>query len=504
MADTQNGHVYRDEIAELLAAYVTGVSGSLTPATRDAAKRALADSIAVALGALGHVASAAARRYAAQFPLPDGPVIWGTSMRSTPEIAALTNGVLLRCYDYNDFFVGRRNSGHPSDIVAGVIAAGEWTQASGEELLTALSVGYEVVAAVFDALSTAPGGWDYTNLTGIGGACAIARVLKLNAEQAREALAMTVTAHLATDEVESCELNTRGDLTMWKRFNGSDAVRHALQSCLLALAGVEGVVRPFTGKQGFLSKLKEAGDPLPVLKERLAPSKPLTRVAETYMKLWPVGSMGQSAIHAALRARAQVGDVSRIKQVRVFAEEGAYQHLVEIRQDPFAPISRETADHSLPYIVATAVLDGYVRPESFEPERVRDPARLKFTKEKVTVTPAPELGTLAGGKLKRAEAGYLSRIEIETVDGKVVHGEAKPFPGHPKAPFSDADLAEKIRLNAEPFAGKALTEKIIRALATVEKLDDVGSLTSLLAFDSGVAMPHGATRSSDARPARSN
>ena len=260
--------------------------------------------------------------------MPNGPVIWGTTMRSTPDLAALANGVLLRCYDYNDFFVGRLNSGHPSDMVSGLVVAAEWSNASGEQLLSALTVGYEVVGAMFDAFSTAPGGWDYTNLTAVGATAAIARVLKLSAEQAREAFGMTVIPHFASDEVESCELNRRGDLTMWKRFNGSDSVRNALQACLLASVGIEGAVRPFTGKQGFIAKLKTADDPLPVLKKRLGSGKPLARIADTYMKLWPVGSMAQSAIQAALEeARAQVADVSRIKAAR-FRRGRPYQHFI--------------------------------------------------------------------------------------------------------------------------------------------------------------------------------
>src|SRR5206468_11763033 len=140
----------------------------------------------------------------------------------------------------------------------------------------------------------------------------------------------------------------------------------------------------------------------------------LGRVSESFMKRWPVGSVAQSAIQAAIDARSQINDLSRIKQIRVYAEEGAYDHLVKIRQDPWNPISRETADHSLPYIVAAAVLDGHVRTDSFNPHRVLEPARRRFLKDKVVVTSAPELGTLAGGKHKRAQAGYLSRVEIET------------------------------------------------------------------------------------------
>jgi 2-methylcitrate dehydratase len=275
---------------------------------------------------------------------------------------------------------------------------------------------------------------------------------------------------------------------MWKRFNGSDAVRNALQACLLAQVGVEGAVRPFVGRQGFIQKLaNKSEESIPVLKERLGPKRPLTRIAETNMKRWPVGSLAQSAIQAALAARAQVSDLARIKQVRVFAEEGAYDHLVKIRTAPYAPISRETADHSLPYIVAAAVLDGYVRTDSFAPSRVLEPARQKFVADKVKAAPEAALGTIAGGKHKRHEAGYLGRVEIELTDGTVVRGEAKPFPGHPKNPFTDDDLAGKLKENMEPFAGAEQTARLARHLDAIEthKVRDLTAML-MLAESSGV------------------
>ncbi len=486
MSITSND-LYRDEVAELIANFVVNVSENLGELTERSVKSALIDSIAVSVAAMRHPAAQAARRHAYRFPIAGaGCLIWGTDKRVSPDLAALANGVLLRCHDYNDFFVGGRNSGHPSDMVAGVIAAAEWANAPGDKLLVAVAIGYEVVAAVFDAFSTAPGGWDYTNLTAIGATCAIAKLLGLTADQTREALAMTVIPHLASDEIESGDLNKRGDLTMWKRFNGSDAVKNSLQACLLASVDVEGAVRPFIGKFGFIKKLANKDDPIPVLRERLDPSIPLSRITETFMKRWPVGSVAQSAIQAALQARSQIADLSLIKQVRVYAEEGAYDHLVKIRQDPWNPISRETADHSLPYIVAAAVLDGYIQVSSFSPEVVLDPARQHFLTEKVTVTPAPELGTIAGGKHKRAAAGYLSRIEIELNDGTVVHGEAQPFPGHPKNPFSDEDLDSKLRENVEPVAGAVKTAKLAKLLRSVEKISSVTELTSLLIFETDI------------------
>jgi 2-methylcitrate dehydratase len=297
-----------------------------------------------------------------------------------------------------------------------------------------------------------------------------------------------VVPHFASDEIESGELNARGDLTMWKRFNGADAVRNSLQACLLASVGVEGAVRPFVGRLGFISKLAaNREDAAAVLRTKLDRKNPPGRIRDTYFKRWPVGSLAQSAIQAALQAREQAGAGAQITEVRVFAEEGAYEHLVKIRQnigqDPWHPVSCETADHSLPYIVAAAVLDGYVRTESFDPTRVLDPARQRFVAEKIKVSPAPELGTLAGGKLKRARAGYLSRVEIETADGKVVHGAAAPFPGHPKNPYSDRDLADKLRESMGPHAGAARTERLVAFLDSLTGAARVRELTALLAFD---------------------
>lgn len=480
---TAAAYEYRDEVAEILARFTVGTDARLDAAITHSAKRALSDSVAVALGALDHPASHIARRFVAPLASGSGSVIWGTSMRANPDLATLVNGSLLRCFDYNDFYVGARNSGHPSDMTSGVVAVAEWVNASGTELLSALVVGYDVVGAVFDAFSTAPGGWDYTNLTGIGAVAAVARLLGLNEDEAREAFGIAVVPHFASDEVESCELNRRGDLTMWKRFNGSDAVRNAVMAGLLAKAGVEGAIRPFVGNNGFIAKLANTTDPLPVLRERLDPSVRPKRIAETYMKLWPVGSVGQSAIRAALEARAQVADLGRIREVRVYSEEGAFDHLVAIRQDPYRPISRETADHSMPYIVGAAVLDGFIHVESFDLERVLDPARQDFVANRVKVFPDPSLGTIKSGKLARAKAGYLSRVEIELDDGRVVHGAAKPFPGHPAAPFSDADLMEKLTVNAERFAGAEAVADIGAALRGFETVGNVRDFTRLLAFD---------------------
>ena len=145
----------------------------------------------------------------------------------------------------------------------------------------------------------------------------------------------------------------------------------AVYACLLAECGVEGAVRPFEGQSGFLAKYARGADNASVLLTHLDPRHPLGRINSVVFKRWPVGSRGQSAIQAALEARAKVKDAWRVKQVRVFSDDAAFDHLVRRREDPMHPRSRETADHSLPYIVAAAVLDGFVKVESFDRRRRR-------------------------------------------------------------------------------------------------------------------------------------
>ena len=466
----------RDDVADALAGYAVGTDATLGPETADAAMCVLFDAVAVALGALRHRAAQVARRYAYRFPAgADGCAIWGTTRRATAEAASLANGVLLRCYDYNDLYVGKRSAAHPSDIISGLVAVGEVTGASGRDLLAAIALGYEITLDLLDTLALAPGGWDYANLTAIGAACAIARLMRLSRPQAREALAITVIPHFASDEIESGDLNARGDLTMWKRFNGADAVRQAVYACALAASGAEGVVRPFTGKLGVLRKLQSTDNPLPYLRARLADSRPLARVRQVTMKRWPVGSRAQSAIQAALRARAKLPDPARIKAVRVSADPSAYEHLVRVRQDPWHPVSRETADHSLPYIIASAVLDGTVRSESFAPRLVLQPNRQAFLRC-IEIKPL-ERPSARSDVASGYASVYTTRVEIETMDGIVVTGEADVPPGHPDSRFCRTDLETKLREGAGTDVD---VEALIDTLWAVDRLGSVRDLTARL------------------------
>lgn len=459
-----------------LARFAHGAPVTLDAGATRAAKVAVMDTLAVALGALAHPAAIVARKYARHSAVASGASLWGSGTCVTAETAALVNGVPLRGYDYNDLYIGK-SGGHPSDLIPGVLALAEWRRLPGRAALGSIALGYEVTLALFDHLDMHAGGWDYPNVVAIGATAACARLLGLSETATREALAITVIAHLASDEVESGELNARGDLTMWKRFNGSDAIRQAIYATLLAEAGAEGAVRPFEGRTAFLSKLGAGSDPAGVL-ARLAATTRLARVGEVTFKRWPVGSRAQSAIQAALEARAQVPDVSAIRAVDVRADPQVYDHLIARRDDPYRPHSRETADHSLAYVVAAAVVDGRIGTDSFDPARVTDPALQAFLQAKVKCTADPALAQGAAG-------GFLSSVAITLADGRVVTGAAKPPPGHVKQPFTDAEFDVKLAENVEPLFGAQRTEAIRRAVWALDESSDVGALCRQLVLPAG-------------------
>ncbi|HEY4296987.1 MAG TPA: MmgE/PrpD family protein [Paraburkholderia sp.] len=473
-----------DKLLTAFAEFATGVSGELDAASIEAAKAALVDAIAVSLGALPHPPAQLARTYARLFEASRGATVWGSGETVNVEAATLVNGVPLRGYDYNDFYFGKA-AGHPSDIIPGLLALAEWRGYSGSEVLTALAIGYDVCISLFDTFDIDANGWDYPMLVSIAAVCAFARLVGLSKTQAREAIAIAVVSNYVSDESESHELNARGDLTMWKRFNGSDAIRHAVYASLLAEVGVEGVVRPFEGRSGLLAKIATPDDVLQRLFDRLDPSKPLRRVTEVRFKRWPVGSRGQSAIQSALSLAGKLGNVAQARSVTVYTDEMVYDHLVRRRSDPWHPISRETADHSLPYIVTAALLEGQIKLESFDVERVIDPARQAFLNDKVKVEIDPDLCRGAGG-------GFITRVEVTDADGMVHKGDAKPHPGHPLQPLTQADLEAKFFENVDPIFSHEHSVAVLKAIWSFDTHPDVKQLVGLFVHPQPATLTTGA------------
>lgn len=454
-----------DRFSRMLAEYAASVRWEeVPPQTVHEVKRRVLDSLGVALAAFPEPAPKAARAYAYHWPAPRGATLWGTQFVAPAEAAAFCNGVMVRYLDFNDTYLSKEPL-HPSDTIPALWALAEWRGLPGREFLTSVAVAYEIGVSLCDAASLRRWGWDHVNYIGVATAAAAARLLGLPVEGIEHAVSLACVPHAAMRQTRA------GELSMWKGAAAANAARHAVFAAVLAEAGMTGPYRPFEGEMGFFRQLL-GGEPF--AEEPLEPLRrkhPPRRILDTYIKYWPVEYHAQSAVDAALQLRAEVEDPRRIESVRIATFRAAYEI---IAKDPekWEPKTRETADHSLPYIVVVALLDGRVDRTSFAPQRLADPAVRRMLKERTHLEEDPEL--TAG-----YPDGIPNRIEVRTHDGQTYVREVRYPRGHAKNPLSDAEVVDKFRANVAGLLSDSQAEQVADAVWHLEDRE-LGSLAQRL------------------------
>lgn len=435
--------------------------------TTHSVKLVLLDSIAVVLGTLDHDVAATSRRVFAE--PSDDAVIWGMGKRGSLRSAITANGAALRCYDFNDLYIGDSGQGgHPSDAIPALVAVAEKRRCSGAELIRAVTIAYDDIVRLMDVANVTTAGWDYANLVGLGAVRGLATLLGLDEDERRRAAGIFGCAHLATNELESGALGGGGNLTSWKRFNGSQALLGALDSCLLAKGGVEAPYDSLTGRHGFFRL--QGVDPEAVLKA-VAERPPRIGVRAGVMKQWPVGSRAQSAIQAAVAIHAQLPAGSAVTGVTITTHPEVIGHLV--RPESFRPRSRETADHSLPYITCVALLRGDVEFADFD-----DP--LAWQREDVVALLGRTRVEPLEDSRRGAVAGHPTRVAVTLADGRVLTEQRELPPDKLSAAAMEQAIEQKWAKFAAPRLG---AERAARARALVLGLGevaDIGELTAAL------------------------
>lgn len=454
-----------DRITHAIAAYATGVSAEMSGKVQHETKRRVLDTIGVALGALQQPSPRAVRQYAYLTPLPSGSLVWGTPFRTSPEVATLANGAAIRYFDFNDTYLGLEPL-HPSDMIAGMAAIGEWIGASGEDLITAIAIAYEVGVNMCDALSVRKYGWDHTIITSIGATSGICRMMGLSEKQTENALSISIVPHAPMRQTRA------GELSMWKGIAAANSVKQSVYACLMAANGVQGPFQPFEGEMGFVRQLLGGEIPNEAALAPIFDGKAPTRLADTYIKAWPVEYHAQSAVDAALQLHEEIGNPALISNVNIATFKAAYDI---IGKDPekWRPRTRETADHSIQYITVAALLDGRVNLDTFRMGRILDPTIQRLLRDAVTLE---EDDMLTAGYPE----GIPNRVTVQTVDGASYAREVKFPTGHAKNPMSDDLLKDKYVTLAEPVLGAERTAAVYDAVAKLESLTDVRDLVKLL------------------------
>lgn len=331
-----------------------------------AAKLRVLDSIAVGMAAYLSPPARIARRLAPSVSQGLTATIWGEGRRTTPEMAAFANGVMVRYLDLNDAY-RTTDAHHPSDYLPGLIGLAEALGRSGAETIAALAVAYEIMCRFTDAVPWNAAGWDQPLSGAMATALAAARLLNLSSDGARDALALAALAHLPTYQTRA------GELSMWKGCAGPNGARNGIFAALLAADGMTGPMSTFDGVFGLWNQT--LGEPRDV--DLAAPgTKRPWGLVETNIKTYPVRDSCQLPINTALDLRQKLGP-QPIRQLTITTYKSAWEGAVK---DPelWAPKTRETADHSMLFSVAAALLDGRVTADSFETGRFRDADILKL------------------------------------------------------------------------------------------------------------------------------
>jgi 2-methylcitrate dehydratase len=456
-------------LANRLADYGCGLRfEDLPPETVHEAKRRFIDSIATAVGAMGADAYAVARRCAERVQSNPGATLFGGG-RSSVEWATFVNGLLIRYLDFNDTYLSLEPA-HPSDNLAPVLAVGEMAGAGGAELITAAVLAYEIQCRLCDAASLRKHGVDHVTYGALSSAAAACRLMKLDSTKTTHALGVAGVCNVALRQTRA------GELSMWKGCAFANAAHNGVFAALLAAEGLTGPAPIFEGELGFMKLVTREPFDLPKLGGRGEGFM----INRTYIKFWPAEYHSQSAIDAAFQLRPEVSKAAGpwpadlVRQVKSLDIHTFNAAVDIIGKDPekWRPQTRETADHSLPYCTAVALVDGDVTEAQFNPSRFTDPVLLELV-SKIQVHRDAELN-------KRYPNGIPNRLTLKLADGRTLVREVEFPRGHAHNPMTDAEVEKKFRLMVEPRYGKEKADRILAACWGLEKLKNATDLVRLV------------------------
>ena len=407
-------------------------------------KRRLIDTFGCAVAGFDDAPSRIARAVALKGEAKDGASILGTGRRGLPELACFANGVAARCMDGNDCFPG--GGGHPSGVIAPVLAAGQATGADGRALIAAIVVGYDVHYRLWQACRVLRKGFDHPFYSVVAAAAGVAKVLGLDRTAFINALAIAVTPNLPF------AVTRRGALSMWKGCAEAHAARNGLFAAELARAGMTGPALAIEGAMGVrdlfgpfaLAAFPDEGGAYAVL--------------HADMKFYVTEYHSQGPIFAALKLGRDL-DVDAIAAITIHTYEFAYREIGS-GAEKWRPLTRETADHSMPYIVAAALADGAFNDAVFTPERFTDPKILALA-DKISIREDSEINRDFPGKFR-------CRVDITTRDGATRSAGVDYPHGHHLDPMSDQEVEAKFRHLA---ARKLAVHKVDAALTALWDFD---------------------------------
>lgn len=446
---------------EELARFVQDVSaGKFSEDTQEELKKRVLDSVGIGINALGHEPVEVVHNTVQRANPGNDCTLWGRDETASPVGAAMHNTTLTRYLDFMDSFLAPGETPHPSDNIGAVIAAGEYADASGEELLEGVGVAYEVQGELAWNAPVRDKGWDHVTHTVISATCGVAKILDLDVETTRDAIGIAGTAH------NSLRVTRTGGINEWKGIASANAARNALYAALLASDGMEGPQNLFEGQKGWKQVI--SGE----FEVDLDPG--CTRVHDVMTKRYVAETYAQSAIEGVIElAKREDLDGSNVELIDLETFAGAKLIIGGGEGDRHTVETKAQADHSLPYMLAAALLDREMGNAQYDRERInRDD--VQYLLRHVTVEEDDSF-------TERFEAGEMpSRVTIELEDGTTHVVEKDAFEGHPTNSMDWDRIKGKFHDTAGTRFDDERRQDIIDMVENLES-HDVDDLVELLA-----------------------
>src|SRR3954466_9135355 len=429
------------------------------------AKRFLLDSLGCALGGFQQHDVTIALEVLDEIAGPGPATVIGTGKRIDPVSASLANALMIRCMDYNDIY-WKQDPSHPSDIFPAAIAGCERAKSDGKELIVGLVLGHEFEQRLCEAAF--PGirerGWHHATLTAFVSPIVAGRMLKLSADQIQHAIGISASPRCTLGAV------TAGKLTMMKNTVDPLATQSGVFAALLAEKGYSGPEHVIDGKEGLTHCFGPEWK-LNILTDALGES---WRITQCGMKAFPTEALTHTPISAVLsivKDNDLKPDLVAQIHVRTTAR-GA-----DILSDPskYDPHTKETADHSLPYVIAAAVAERQVTPLQFTMAKIMDP-RIREQLKKVVVVADREIEKVFPA-LQRVV------VKITTNDGRSFEKQLDYPKGDPRNPLTDREIEEKFEALADPVMTKSAQRKLKDAIWNLEKCASASELMKLMKAD---------------------
>jgi 2-methylcitrate dehydratase len=444
-----------------LASFVVDRSwDDLSETARRELKIRVLDSLGCALGALDGPPVQAIRALVGEFGgRPLCTLIGGGA--TAPDRAALYNGALVRYLDFNDSYFAPGETCHPSDNLAPVLAAAEYAGASGRDLLVALAVSYQVQCRLSDEAPVRAKGFDHTTQGAYAAAAGVAKALGLGAGQTAHAIAIAGTA------LNALRVTRTGALSQWKGLAYPFTAFGAVEAGFLAARGISGPAEVFEGNKGFMDSI--AG-----VFEIDWHEEDLERVGRTFLKRYNAEIHSQSALEALLELRqTHAFDAADVTLIELETFQVAFDIIGGGEEGDKKEISsKEDADHSLPYLLAVALLDGQVLPEQFAPARIGRPD-VQALLRRVDVRSAADLTA-------RFPAEHACRLRLHLADGTTLATEKRDYEGFLTRPMSWERARKKFELLAANRLEPERAADLVDAVRTLDAFD-TNELTALLA-----------------------